>query len=72
MEHHAYWLRDDDASDWRNVPSVTSLGGFATGDSEADEMGVRVAMVVDTKQAKILTAKKGYNRWHHWWNPEEF
>ena len=72
MEHHAYWLRDDVASDWTNVPSVTSLGGFETESSEADEMGVRVAMWVNTKQARILTAKKGYNHWHHRWDASEF
>ena len=72
MEHYTYWLRDDVASDCTNVPMFTSLGDFETRDSEADEIGVRVAMWVDTKQARILTAKKGYNRWHHWWDFSEF
>lgn len=72
MEHYTYWLRDDVASDWTNVPMVTSLGDFETRNSETDEIGVRVAMWVDTKRARIITAEKGYNRWHHWWDFSEF
>ena len=72
MEHYAYWLRAREDCDWRDVPGVSPLGGFISENSEADEMGVRIAMWVDTKQARLLTAKKGYNGWHHRWNLNEF
>ena len=71
LEHNSYWLRSTQcfADD---VPYVDSLGAILFGNSDGDEIGVRVAMWVDEKKARILTAKKGFNCWHHFWDLEEF
>jgi len=72
IEHQCYWLRADDECDPEELPVVTSLGEFDTMYGGADEIGVRPAMWINKKKARELTGKMGFNRWHHWWNPDEF
>lgn len=72
LEHHDYWLRVEGSCDCEDVPIVNSLGKIVRGYSDADEIGIRPAMWVDTKAARILTAKNGYNKWHHSWLYEDF
>lgn len=80
IEHHSYWLRNDivHASkgdidcDPRDIAVVTDLGYLSVEYSDADEIGVRIAMWVDRWKAKHITAKKGYNPWHHTWDVCEY
>lgn len=71
IEHSWYWCRYDTEFD-ECVPYVTALGGFDEMDAEADEIGVRVAMWVETKKARELSGKNGYNRYHHLWSAKQF
>ena len=70
-EHYLYWLRINKC--YRDeIPTVDSLGEITETDGDSDEVGIRLAMWVDAKKAQILTAKRGFNPWHHNWEPEEF
>ncbi len=71
LEHNTYWLRTNGCSR-DEVPIVDALGEFDSERGDADEVGIRPAMWVDEKKARVLTAKKGYNNWHHYWKPDEF
>ncbi len=51
---------------------MTALGVFEEMYAEADEIGVRVAMWVNTKKARELSGKNGYNRYHHLWSAKQF
>lgn len=64
LEHKSYWLREDEVK-FSETPYVSDLGLIKFKNADADEMGVRIAMYVDTAKAQILTAKNGYD-------PQEF
>ena len=72
INHHSYWLRHEGESGCMDVEIVDALGNFEICDSEADEVGVRVAMWVDTQKARVITAQKGYNPWQHFWDVCEY
>lgn len=75
IEHSTYWLRkdsmEDDSKDY-TVPYVDAFGNIKHCGTDADEIGIRPAIYVDTKKVRILTAKAGYNSWHHFWKYDEF
>ena len=71
IEHSFYWLRGDNCSSDK-IPYVESLGNIDHHYSDADETGIRPAIWIDKKKAHLISAKKGYNKWHHFWQPEEF
>ncbi len=71
IEHHIYWLRGDGCSS-DEVPYVDALGNIDHHYSTADEFGVRPAIWIDKKKVRLITANKGFNGWHHFWDPKEF
>lgn len=71
LSHSTYWLRSDKCLG-DEVPLVDSLGKIDFGYGDADETGIRVAMWVDVQKARALSAKKGYDKCNHYWEPEEF
>lgn len=71
FEHYSYWLRGEDCPG-DEVPYIDSLGDVEHGYASRDEVGIRIAMWVDTKKARLITAGKGYNKWHHLWEAEDF
>lgn len=73
IEHSSYWLRATDIiEESQEISIVTELGDFDIETIEQDEIGVRPAMWVDSKKARQLSAKKGFNSWHHCWRLDEF
>lgn len=75
VEHSAYWLRKDNMSedlDNLDVPYINSLGKIEYSSSDADEIGIRAAIYVDTKKARFLSGKVGFNWSRHSWSFEEF
>lgn len=71
LEHQTYWVREDEA-EIEEMSCINEFGELESISGEAEEIGIRPAMWVDTKKARILTAKAGYNKWHHFWEYEEF
>lgn len=70
VAHSPYWLRD--VLEDGEVANVDALGEIDYGTAERDEIGVRPCMYVNTNKARVLTAKAGYNDWHHFWRADEF
>lgn len=72
IEHSTYWLRNDIVSTDFEVANIDAFGEVEWSSPERDEIGIRPCIYVDTKKARILTAKAGYNNWHHFWEFDEF
>lgn len=70
IEHYSYWLRKDMYMDkieeYEIAPCVNAVGDIYYEDVSSDEIGVRLAIYVNTNQAKMISAKKGYNPFHPW------
>lgn len=71
MEHSTYWLRNETVSDCEEVANIDALGCLEYNHAECEEIGIRPCMYVSTSKVEILTAKTGYNKWHHGWGVEE-
>lgn len=73
IEHHTYWVRTDEIDELEDdLPAMSELGDIEYYSPDADEIGVRPAMLVDTKAARILSAQMGFNKWHHFWELDKF
>ncbi len=70
MEHYFYWLRKEEGD--LGYPFVSSLGEIQYDSGASDEFGIRPAVIANAQKVRLITAKKGFNQWHHLWDADEF